>query len=87
MHYPLGDLIEKLIITNSAIWHLEEQINVDIAPEKAKSVVLKIRALNKQRVAYRNELNIILGELCKATGVDLPGFVDIKVNSASEEKD
>lgn len=72
----MGDLIDRLSITNLKIWHLEEQIRAgkekELTIEDIGKRALKIRDLNKERIELKNAIN-----------EDGNGFKEIKVEHRS----
>ena len=78
MKYNIGDLIDRLIVTNSRIWHLESDIRKgkdgELGLEEVGRRAIAIREHNAERIALKNELTRRL---------DSDGFMDVKVNHAS----
>ena len=77
----LGDLVDRLSIINLKIWHLENDIRKGgegrFSLEQVGKIALKVRDLNKERVAYKNALNKIEEKY----------YNDIKVNHRSAHKE
>lgn len=82
--YPLKDrlfingMYHRLLVINGKIWDLESDIRSgkegELGLEEVGRRAIRIRELNRQRVAIKNEIVEKLGE----------GFKDIKINHASE---
>lgn len=74
----VGEMIDRLSITNLKIWHLEEAIRQgregELGLEEVGRRALEIRSLNAERVALVNGINVVL---------DPGAFPDRKVNHAS----
>lgn len=78
MRVSVGDLVDRLCITNLRIWHLEEDVRAgkegQLGLEEVGRRALAIRDLNKERVALKNALNEVL---------DGEAFRELKVKHAS----
>ena len=61
MNISLADLIEKLMFTNMKIWALESEIREckegELGLEEIGRRALKIRDLNRERIALKNGIN------------------------------
>lgn len=74
----LDNFIERLYIVNAQIWHLEADIRAgkegELGLEEVGRRALKIRDLNRERIAIKNEIAEKFGE-----------FIEVKGQHASEK--
>ena len=78
MRLTVGELVDRLVIVNNRIWHLEADIRKGkeglLGLEEVGRRAIEIREHNAERVALKNELTKRL---------DPGGLFDVKVDHAS----
>jgi Arc/MetJ family transcription regulator len=58
----IGELIEKLIIENIRLWHLQDKVNIEQDDAIVANVAKNIIITNQKRSALRAEVSKRLGE-------------------------